>query len=72
MNKYANVDFEKCDPTACDTENGLCRAARSCTHKILEQEDPRESPMILSMKLCVGCGICVPACPLSAIEIKNG
>ena len=72
MNKYANIDFEKCDPLVCDPKNGICAAARSCTHKVLEQEEAGDSPMLLSMKLCVGCGICVPACACTAIEIKNG
>ncbi len=72
MNKYANVDFGKCDPMVCDAQHGLCQAARSCSHKLLEQEEPWESPILLSIKMCVGCGACVPACPLGAIEIKNG
>jgi translation initiation factor RLI1 len=72
VNKYANVDFGKCDPMVCDAQHGLCRAARSCSRKLLEQEEPRESPMLLSIKMCVGCGSCVPACPLGAVEIKNG
>jgi translation initiation factor RLI1 len=72
VNKYTNIDFDKCNPPACDSENGLCKATRACSHKLLEQEEPWEPPMLLSMKMCVGCGDCVTACPLSAIEIKNG
>lgn len=72
MNKYANIDFGKCDPMTCDGNQGICAAARACTHKLLEQEEPMEPPMLLSIKMCVGCGTCVTACPLSAIEIKNG
>ena len=49
MNKYANVDFGKCDPMVCDAQHGLCRAARSCSRKLLEQEEPRESPMLIAI-----------------------
>ena len=72
MNKYANIDFERCNPFACDGGQGLCAAVRSCTHKLLEQEDPGDPPMLLSIRMCVGCGSCVAACRLGAIEIKNG
>ena len=72
MNKYAKIDFEKCRPEECDPERGICRAAAACTHKVLEQEDPFDPPMLLSMKLCVGCGDCVTVCPLAAIELKRG
>lgn len=72
MNKYANIDFAKCDPMTCDGNQGICEAARACSRKLLVQEEVKESPMLLSIKLCVGCGTCVAACPLAAIEIKTG
>jgi translation initiation factor RLI1 len=72
VNKYVTIDFEKCDPMVCDPQNGLCHAALACKRKLLVQEEPWESPMLLSIKMCVGCGTCVPACPLAAVEIKNG
>jgi len=50
----------------------MCEAVRSCKKKLLEQEEPWESPILISMKMCTGCGACVAACPLAAIEIKNG
>jgi len=72
LNKYAYIDFDRCNPLACDAQTGLCKAVRSCSHKLLEQEAPWESPMLVSVKMCVGCGDCVTACPLRAIQIMNG
>jgi ATP-binding cassette subfamily E protein 1 len=71
-NKWASVDFALCHPSECDQECGLCQAATVCTHKLLLQEEPYEEPMLISAKMCVGCGDCVKACPLGAIEILRG
>jgi translation initiation factor RLI1 len=70
LNKWARVDYERCNPQECG-EDG-CKAAQACTHKLLEQEDPSESPMLLSVKMCVGCGKCVQVCPCGAIDIASG
>lgn len=74
MNKWARVDYERCNPLECAKfdGSGTCTAAQACTHGLLEQEDPTESPMLLSVKMCVGCGKCVQVCPFSAIEIAAG
>ena len=69
--KYAHVNFEKCHPARCDGDGGSCPAVVSCKHKLLEQEDAFESPMLLSVALCVGCADCVRACPLDAIQIER-
>jgi Fe-S-cluster-containing hydrogenase component 2 len=39
---------------------------------LLIQEDPFEEPMLLSAKMCVGCGDCVKVCPFGAINIEQG
>lgn len=64
--KIALVDYNKCHPGRCD--GGLCVAAQACTHKLLRQEAPYEMPMT-EPSVCQGCGDCVLACPLKAIQI---
>lgn len=70
--KWVNVDFEHCKPGVCDQTAGLCQAAAACSRNILLQEDPYEEPMVISMKLCVGCADCVRVCPLNALAIERG
>lgn len=72
MRKHAIVDLDICDPHTCNPEAGICLALKACTHGILEQEEPFESPIILSQTMCVGCADCVTACPLGAIRISRG
>ena len=71
MGKWAQIDFSLCDPSECGHTDGACRAAQACPRRLLLQE-PDESPMLLSSKLCSGCAKCVPECPRGAIEMANG
>ena len=71
MAKWVEVDFDKCVPGKCSL-SGASPAAGTCTHGLLEQEEPGDHPMLLFAKLCVGCGDCARACPLKAIELKSG
>jgi len=65
--KMALVDYKKCHPEKCDS--GICVAALACSHKLLKQIDgPYEVPMT-DPSLCRGCGDCVRACPMKAIQI---
>jgi translation initiation factor RLI1 len=66
--KMALIDYKKCHPEKCD--NGICSAALACSHKLLKQEALNEIPMTDPF-LCQGCGDCVRACPLKAIEITR-
>lgn len=66
--KMALVVFDRCEPGHC--ADGVCIAAKACERKVLRQEDVYEPPMACS-SVCRGCGDCVKACPLNAIEIRN-
>jgi len=72
VNKYANVDFSRCNPSKCDKLNGTCLASIECEKNLLEQEEPYEAPLLLSSRMCVACSHCVRACPLAAISIESG
>jgi translation initiation factor RLI1 len=72
LDKSTQIDFERCDPAACDGGAGLCQAISACSHKLLEQEEPFAPPLLLSTRLCTGCGACVSACPLGAVSLRNG
>ncbi len=70
--KYAVVNYQACEPRKCNPKHGFCKAAQVCSHSILIQEEPGEPPMLLSARLCVGCGDCVRECPFKAISIQYG
>jgi translation initiation factor RLI1 len=72
MRKYTEVDFTQCDPGECGVRDGTCVAVKACTHKLLEQEDPYEPPVLLSSSMCSGCAQCVRECPLGALRISGG
>ena len=64
--QMAVVDYGQCQPEKCD--NGICLAVLASPSKILKQEAPYEMPDP-SPAMCVGCGLCVQACPLKAIRL---
>jgi translation initiation factor RLI1 len=64
--KMALVDYNKCHPDRCD--RGLCAAALACPRKLMQQEASYEIPMT-DPSLCRGCGDCVRACPLKAVQV---
>ena len=62
--KVATIDYQFCDPKLC--EDGICQAALTCPRKLLKQEEPFEMPDSYP-NMCIGCGICVRACPKKAV-----
>ncbi len=66
--KVALLDYAKCRPAQCG--DGLCPASQACRYKLISQEQPYETPM-MGLFTCRGCGDCMAACPLQAIEIAR-
>ena len=64
-NLIAVIDYQKCHPEKCD--GGVCKASLKCERRVLRQEKPFESPD--PPMLCMGCGLCVEACPENAIRM---
>jgi len=63
--KIALINYTGCHLEQCDS--GICRAVLACPHKLIKQETPYEVPMP-HPSLCQGCGKCVAACPLKAVQ----
>jgi ATP-binding cassette subfamily E protein 1 len=68
---FAMVDYDKCNPRACNPEKGICPAVAACTHKVIKQIDGPFEPPIIFHDLCMGCWDCIEACPLDAIHMKE-
>ncbi|MBI4053616.1 MAG: ribosome biogenesis/translation initiation ATPase RLI [Candidatus Diapherotrites archaeon] len=68
--RIAVIDYDKCDPVKC----GGYYCERVCpvnrTDKKCIYHEGKEKPLI-SEELCIGCMICVKACPFGAISIIN-
>lgn len=66
------IEFKLCDPRACAPHAGTCAACKACKLKLLIQEAPLEPPMLVSQRMCVGCGECVKECPRGALVVGSG
>jgi len=62
----AFINYQRCEPEHC--RNGLCQAVLACPRKLLKQEEPFEMPDAYT-NMCIGCGICLRACPKEAIQM---
>ncbi len=68
---FSMMDYDKCRPEECDSENGVCASAAACTHKVMKQIDGLFQPPIIFQDMCLGCWDCIEACPLKAVYIKH-
>ena len=67
----ASIDYKMCNPNECNPGGGICAAAEACSKTVLEQIDGTFEAPIVDQDMCLGCGDCVEACPLDAIQIKH-
>jgi len=67
----ALVDYKICNPNECNPDEGICAAVKACSKGIMEQIDGTFEAPIVDQDMCLGCGDCVEACPLEAIQMKH-
>ena len=68
MTRIAVMDYDKCKPKKC---NQLCIKFCPMVRSRLEAIRFENNKIVLSEKLCSGCGICVKKCPFKSISIVN-
>lgn len=56
----------------CASDNRICKPLKECPKKAISwiEDEPLGSRMEIDEQLCDGCGICVPLCCGSCIEIR--
>ncbi len=68
--RIAVLDLDKCHPKKCSQECMIfCPRVRGGDETIVIDEGTGKP--LISVELCVGCGICVHKCPFKAIHIEN-
>lgn len=68
--RIAVLDLDKCHPKKCSQECMIfCPRVRGGDETIIIDEETGKP--LISVELCVGCGICVHKCPFKAIHIEN-
>ena len=68
MTRIAVMNYDKCKPKKC---NQLCIKFCPMVRSRVEAVRFEENKILISEKLCSGCGICVKKCPFKAISIVN-
>jgi ATP-binding cassette subfamily E protein 1 len=68
MTRIAVMDCDKCKPKKC---NQMCIKYCPMVRSRVEAIRFEENKIVISEKLCSGCGICVKKCPFTSISIVN-
>jgi ATP-binding cassette, sub-family E, member 1 len=68
MTRIAVMNYDRCKPKKC---NQVCIKYCPMVRSKVEAIRFEENKIVISEKLCSGCGICVKKCPFKAISIVN-
>lgn len=72
MARLAVVDYDLCKPRKCSYECiRLCPINKTGRGVAIEAKEELKGKPVIYEDACIGCGICVKACPFKAISIVN-
>ena len=70
--RVAVIDAESCKPKRCNYECiSVCPINKSRKGVAIEADTKLRTKPVIYEDVCIGCGICVKACPFDAISIVN-
>ncbi|GAB6148763.1 ribosome biogenesis/translation initiation ATPase RLI [Stetteria hydrogenophila] len=72
MARLAVIDYEACKPRKCSYECiRVCPVNKTGRGVAIEADEAARGKPVIYEDACIGCGLCVKACPFKAISIVN-